>query len=115
MIQGANDFADDYCDDNGFGIGSDYSGLLMLINMDEREMWITTTGSAIDIFTDNRISAMTDAITGLLSNGSYYEACKEFIRRVESYARMGVPRGQHRIDISSQDRMGQRGPPRLLG
>ncbi len=101
----SRDFADDYYDDNGFGIGSDYSGLLMLINMDEREMWISTTGRAIDIFTDNRISAMTGAITGLLSNGSYYEACKEFIRRVESYVRMGVPQGQHRIDTSSQDRM----------
>jgi len=106
----SRDFADDYYDENGFGIGSDYSGLLMLINMAEREMWISTTGKAIDIFTDNRISDMTDAITGRLSNGSYYEACKEFIRQIESYAEMGVPQGQHRVDTSSQDRTVKEAP-----
>ena len=46
----SKDFADDYYDYNGHGVGSDSSGLLMLINMAEREVWISTTGKAIDIF-----------------------------------------------------------------
>ena len=51
-------FADDYYDSHGFGIGNDASGLLLLINMDIREVWISTTGKAIDIFTDSRINSI---------------------------------------------------------
>jgi len=99
----SRDFADDYYDYNGFGAGDDHSGLLMLINMDKREIWISTTGSAIDIFTDDTISKMTDAIAGFLSKGSFYDACKEFISEVSFYAERGVPEGQYRIDTETAE------------
>lgn len=94
----SRDFADDYYDSNGFGIGEDYSGLLLLINMKDREVWISTTGRAIDIFTDARINGMVDAITGFLSDGNYNQACIEFVNQVGNYAAQGVPAGQHRIN-----------------
>lgn len=92
------DFADDYYDYNGYGIGEDYSGLLMLINMDQREVWISTTGRAIDIFTDSRISNMVNNIVGPLSEGRYYEASYSFLSDTKSYAKQGVPRNQYRVD-----------------
>ena len=49
------DFADDFYDDNGYGIGFDSSGLLFLVNMEDREVWISTAGTAIKVFTDARI------------------------------------------------------------
>jgi len=49
----SRDFADDFYDYNGYGIGTRKSGLLMLVNMQNREIWISTCGDAIDIFTDN--------------------------------------------------------------
>lgn len=85
------EYADDYYDQNGFGVGSDHSGLLMLINMEEREVWISTTGKAIGIFTDSRISDMVSHVTKLLSNGKYYDASETFISDVENYADLGVP------------------------
>ncbi|TYQ16689.1 UNVERIFIED_CONTAM: uncharacterized protein Cloal_3257 [Acetivibrio alkalicellulosi] len=81
----SRDFADDYYDYNGYGVGSRHSGLLMLINMEIREVWISTTGKAIDIFTDRRISYMLDNITHQLSKGNYYEACNVFIDDVINY------------------------------
>ncbi|HBI02481.1 MAG TPA: hypothetical protein DDY49_00440 [Paenibacillaceae bacterium] len=94
----SRDFADDYYDSKGFGVGEDYSGLLLLINMKDREVWISTTGRAIDIFTDARINAMVDSITGFLSDGNYNQACTEFVNQVRNYAVQGVPAGQHRIN-----------------
>lgn len=91
-------YADDYYDENGYGVGSDHSGLLMLINMEKREVWISTTGTAIGIFTDSRISDMVNHVKTLLSSGKYYDASKTFISDVKSYADMGVPNGQNGAD-----------------
>ncbi|NLM12544.1 MAG: TPM domain-containing protein [Epulopiscium sp.] len=92
------EFADDYYDDNGYGVGSDASGLLMLINMDQREVWISTTGKAIDIFTDSRIAEMIDHVISPLSEGNYFEASNTFIDDIKTYGEMGVPQGQFRVE-----------------
>jgi uncharacterized protein len=90
------DFADDYYDSNNFGIGKDASGLLLLINMDIREVWISTSGRAIDIFTDSRIELVLDAIYPYLADDDYYHACTEFINQVERFAEMGIADDQYR-------------------
>lgn len=95
------DFADDFYDSNGYGVSINHSGLLMLINMEKRETWISTTGDAISIFTDSRISSMNDNITRQLSKKEYYEACKVFMKDVKSYANAGVPKGQVTVDTDS--------------
>ncbi|NLL05442.1 MAG: TPM domain-containing protein [Clostridiaceae bacterium] len=89
-------YADDYYDYNDYGLDSQYSGLLLLINMDIREVAISTTGRAIDIYTNNRIGSMINNVTSLLSDGDYYAACNEFINNVITYADYGVPKGQYR-------------------
>jgi uncharacterized protein len=94
-------FADDFYDNNGYGVGSDHSGILMLINMEKRETWISTTGIAIDIFTDSRISDMTNNVTGKLKKEEYYEACKIFVEDVKNYANIGIPQGQQRVESAT--------------
>jgi len=92
----SRDFADDYYDDNGFGMGSDYSGTLLLIDMNIRMAYMSTCGHAIDVFTNERIDNLLDAVTLHLADGDYYQACLEFVSQVERYGLMGVPQGQHR-------------------
>lgn len=94
----SQDFADDYYDENGYGVGSDNSGLLLLIDLDNRNIWISTTGKAIDIFTDDRIDTMLDDIVPYASDGDYYNGCESFIDNVIHYANLGVPDGQYRQD-----------------
>lgn len=94
-------FADDYYDNNGYGVGSDYSGLLMLVNMQNREVWISTTGRAINIFTDSRISKMVDHVTSPLSDGDFSSACSIFLSDIIKYAEAGVPSGQYSRDSGS--------------
>ena len=92
------EFADDYYDYNGYGLDSEYSGLLMLINMQDREVFISTVGKAIDIYSDSRISNMVDNVTGFLSNANYNDACNKFLDDVIRYVNYGVPEGQYRVE-----------------
>ncbi|NLK21692.1 MAG: TPM domain-containing protein [Epulopiscium sp.] len=95
-------FADDYYDNNDYGIGSDYSGLLLLVNMGERKMHISTTGKAIDIFTDGRIQDMINNITPLLSEGKYYKAAQAFVSDIRYYAKEGIPIGQYQESVENK-------------
>ena len=79
------EYADDFYDYNPFGYGEDASGLIMLINMEEREVWISTTGKAIKIFTDSKIESLLDTVYSGLSQGNYYKAGNDFLSESESY------------------------------
>lgn len=82
----AKEYADDYYDDNGFGVGEDYSGALFLIDMDNREAYISTCGSAIDLLTDARIDAVLDDAYEGLSGQDYFASAQAFLAGVTEYA-----------------------------
>lgn len=89
------DYADDYYDYNGYGLGNNKSGLLLLIDMDDRKIWISTSGDAIEYFTDNRIDSIISDISKYLSNGEYFDACNIFLTDIQYYMDSGVPEGQY--------------------
>jgi uncharacterized protein len=68
------EYADDFYDQNGYGYGSDNSGILLLLDMEAREWYMSTCGDAIYIFTDYGLSLLGDEILPWLSSGEYYEA-----------------------------------------
>ena len=96
----ARAYADDFYDFNGFGLGSDYDGLLYLIDMDNREAYISTAGAAIDYFSDARIETMLDQIEPYLIDADFYRSGLVFLGDVSKYVSSGIPEGQHRVDES---------------
>ena len=66
------EYADDFYDYNSYKYNPD--GVLLLISMEERDWYITTTGSAITAITDARRGNMEDAFLSDLSGGYYYDA-----------------------------------------
>ena len=44
------EYADDFYDYNGYGMGEKHNGIIMLISMENRDVWFGTTGSAIKTF-----------------------------------------------------------------
>ena len=66
------EYADDFYDYNLYKYNPD--GVLLLISMEERDWYITTTGSAITAITDARRGNMEDAFLSDLSGGYYYDA-----------------------------------------
>lgn len=95
--QNIRDYADDYFDYNGYGIGDDASGILLMLSMDEDghgNYWISTCGYGITAFTDAGISYIGNAIVPYLKDKDYAgafdvfaEQCDEFLTK----ARKGTP------------------------
>lgn len=90
------DYADDFFDYGGFGVGSEYDGILFLIDMDNREAYISTSGDAIRYLTDARIESILDMVfDNGLSNGDYYGAALGFLQGTRKYLDAGIPEGQY--------------------
>lgn len=82
-------YADDFYDYNNFGIGANKSGVLFLIDMQNREMWISTTGYAIRIYTDSRIDNILDYTYSKISIEDYNGCVEQFIKYAKYYANLG--------------------------
>lgn len=90
-------YADDFYDFNGFGIGPNYDGVIFVLDFTfwgNGDIWMGTTGKAISIYTDDRINAILDNIVSKKNKG-YYEMFNTFIEDSNYYAREGIllPRG----------------------
>lgn len=79
------DYADDYFDYEGFGMGPGYDGIVFLLSMEYRDWAISTHGKAIDIFTDKGQEYIMDKILPYLSDGDYYEAFDKFANFSEDF------------------------------
>ena len=72
------DYADDYFDYNGFGADYNKTGILFMLSMEDREWAISTSGEAIQAFTDYGQEYMMDKVMPYLRDGDYYEAFEKY-------------------------------------
>ena len=79
----AQDYADDYFDENGYGLGANNSGILFLIDMGSRSWAVSTAGEAIRAVPDSRIDSIMSAVQSELSSGRYAQAFTSFVTNVE--------------------------------
>ena len=94
----AEAYADDFYDNKGYGYGSNADGLLFLMDMDNRKIWIFTCGLGIQYFTDARIEKILDSLYEYVSNADYYGAANDFLELTKSYINKGIPTNQHTVD-----------------
>lgn len=92
-------YADDFYDYNYFGIGSTYDGILLLIDMDNRIVWLSTTGKGQIIYDDARIDNILDYVQDELIDGDYYSAADDFIYYSSKYAKAGVPSSNSNMKV----------------
>ena len=81
----AQDYADDYFDENGYGYGDAYSGILFLLSMADREWYISTCGDAINAVTDYSIQQLGETAVWYLSEGEYFDAFNEYLDALPYY------------------------------
>lgn len=91
-------YADDFYDEGGFGYAGTYDGILLLINMDAREVYISTDGETKRYFTDARISSMLDEIYPYLGAGDYAKGADCFLNLVAHYMAEGIPADQYTVE-----------------
>lgn len=67
----AETYCEDFYIDGGFGTGKDYSGVIFLIDMDNRELYIAPVGTMNRFLTDKRWNEILDNAYEGASNGDY--------------------------------------------
>jgi len=80
------DYAEDFYMAHDFGYDTLHGdGVILLINMEDREVWMSTSGKAISYLSDTRIDNIISAVTAKLSSGSYYDGCTVFLTKTANY------------------------------
>lgn len=89
-------YADDFYDYNGYAP----DGILLLVSMEDRDWWISTTGYGITVFTDAGIEYLGEQFVPALTDGDYVgafetyaETCDTFITQAEA----GDPYDTHNL------------------
>ena len=85
--KGVQAYADDFYDMNGYGYGINKTGILLLIDMESREWYMSTCGDAIYIFTDYGLDQLGAEILPWLSEGEYYRAFLSWISALSPYVK----------------------------
>lgn len=94
----AMEYADDFYD--AF-TAEDSDGILVLIDMDNREIYLSTCGKAIRYLTDSRIDSVLDDGFSYVSNGDYAGCLSAMLSRAEYYYEAGIPQNQYNYDVET--------------
>lgn len=80
------EYADDFFDYNDFG----KDGILLLISIGSRDVYISTAGKGQLLFDDDRVENAIDYITPSLSSGYYKTGASKFLSVVEKAFKEGI-------------------------
>ncbi len=79
----AQDYADDYYDNHYSGFSTNSDGVMLLVSTEKNTLYITTTGSAIRLFTNDYLDAIFDQLEPYVVSGDYYSAFNTFASMAE--------------------------------
>lgn len=80
----AEQYADDFYDEGKYGYECEYgSGVLFLLDFDNRKMWISTSDLGMLYINDTDVDTILDAIEKETDKKDYYESAEAFIDTVE--------------------------------
>lgn len=101
------DFADDYYDYNGYGVGETKDGLIFVLAMEDRGLAISTSGRAIERLTDAEQDKIMDAFSSTYQETGIYSAVvgvvNDFSKALsDSYVSSGQDRQIDDIDTESE-------------
>lgn len=79
-------------------VGKDNNGALLLLDMNQREIYLSTSGNMIDYVTDKRRDRLLDDVEAAMKDGNYYQASADYLSNAKDFVDDGVPSGSYRID-----------------
>ena len=91
-------YADDFYDGR---TAEDSDGILVLIDMDNREIYVSTCGEAIRYLTDARIERILDDGFYYVSNGEYASCLSVMLSTAEYYYDAGIQESQYNYDVET--------------
>lgn len=94
----ANAYADDFFDAHS---PEQEGGVAVLIDMDNREIAISTCGEAIRYLTDRRVDSILDDAYNDVSEGEYGDCLLTMLEGIDSAYDAGIPSGQYNYDVET--------------
>ncbi|WP_251866794.1 TPM domain-containing protein [Enterococcus malodoratus] len=79
-------------------VGKDNNGALLLLDMNQRQIYLSTSGNMIDYVTDKRRDRLLDDVEAAMKDGNYYQASADYLSNAKDFVDDGVPSGSYRID-----------------
>ena len=84
------DFTAEYYDQHGYGVGDDYSGVIMVINFgDDRGWWTFATGKCEKYFTESNVNTMDDTMEPYMIDGDYYTGISKYFEKTDELLTYG--------------------------
>ena len=87
------DYAADFYDYNYFGKGVANSGIILLLDMDNRKLYLVSTGRAMQYYNGARATACTDKGVLDLKGKNYYSALEKTFKKIDDYYGQGEVKG----------------------
>ena len=78
-------FANQFYDKNDMGLDEDRNGILLVIDMENREYYILTNGFTHSLINDNRVEIILDEMESHMKNEHYYLAIENFLQNINKY------------------------------
>lgn len=103
-------YADDYYDYNGYGMGDDYSGLIYLIDLNNRVQWISTHGVLEKYMGDNEIDRILDASESHVRYDQYGSGALAAVEEVGEIMAEARRKGYFEYDENGQRSSGLKNP-----
>ncbi len=91
------EYADDYYDAHT----EQEDGIVLLVDMDNREVYISTSGIAIRYLTDARIDSITEDAAAQAGNSDYAACFRVMVDGVRDAYDAGIPSGQYNYDTET--------------
>ena len=96
----SKEFADDFYDVK-FPESSEEDGVVYLIDLDNMEIYMSTSGEAIRYLTDDRVEQILDEAYEYAADGDYYGSFVSFMEETEKYLSKGIPSDQYNYDVNT--------------
>lgn len=94
----AQETADEYYFSHGYEKSFDEDGAVVLIDMDNREIYLGTYGIMIRVITDHRLENILDAAYPYAVQENYAGAALTMLQECEDYVHKGIVAGQYNYD-----------------
>lgn len=84
---GAERTAIEFFETNDYGVGSEKSGMLLLIDLRDRELYVLTHGKAKELITEKEWNKLLDAVVDNDVANQPYEAVMAYVEKIPYYFR----------------------------
>lgn len=99
--ESSQEISDQFYFRQGFDQHFDEDGILLLIDMDNRECYLGTYGYLIRVMTDERVQRVLDDVAPYLSSGEYASGALAGIEGVYQYFQKGISADQYNYDVET--------------